>query len=310
MGFSTSQFFYNGKGKCHHCRIGRLRKRSSLIDSIQTDALGGLMKILVISLISLVLAAASDPPAKSPPRSNPPLVEFHDGRLSVKATNVPLKELLSEMQKKSGIAVELKDTKAAERRFSIELKSVLPTRAFEEVLRDLNYAFLYSGNRLSQVLILPPGAEITQRQTEKGPQSTKRFGERSERAEKGALKPERDQKALKQKTVDSRVQSKLAAIAELEDSDDPKSIRALGDMLVDPSTDVKEAALSALTDKEGSLATQMIRRGLDDRAPEFRIEVLEALAERKDTESLRRGMADPNRDVRERAAELLQEAKR
>jgi hypothetical protein len=268
------------------------------------------MKILVISLISLTLAAAADPPAKSPPRSKPPLVEFQNGRLSVKATNVPLKELLSEMQKKSGIVVELKDTKAAERPFSIDLKSVLPTHAFEEVLRGLNYAFLYSGNRLSQVLILPPGVEITQRQVEKGPpQPTKRSEGRFDRAEKGSLKAEREQKALKQKTMDSRVQSKLAAIAEMEASDDPKSIVALGDMLADPSPEVKEAALSALTDKEGSLPTQMIRRGLNDRAAEFRIEVLEALAERKDIESLRRGMADSNKDVRERAAELLEQSK-
>jgi HEAT repeats len=266
------------------------------------------MKILVISLISLVLAAAADPPAKSPPRSKP-LVEFQNGRMSVKATKVLLKDLLSEMEKKSGIAVELKDIKAAERPLSIDLKSVLPTRAFQEVLRDLNYAFLYSENRLSQVLILPPGVEISQRQVEKGPQPTKRFDGRFDRAEKGPLKAEREQKALKQKTIDSRVQSKLAAIAELEDSDDPKSIVALGDMLADPSPEVKEAALSALTDKEGSLATQMIRRGLNDRTPEFRIEVLEALGERKDIESLRRGMADSNKDVRERAAELLEQSK-
>jgi HEAT repeat protein len=53
----------------------------------------------------------------------------------------------------------------------------------------------------------------------------------------------------------------------------------------------------------------MIRRGLNDRTPEFRIEVLEALAERKDIESLRRGMADSNKDVRERAAELVEEFK-
>jgi HEAT repeats len=265
------------------------------------------MKILVISLISLVLAAASDPPAKSPPRSKP-LVEFQNGRMSVKATNVPLKELLSEMEKKSGIAVELKDTKAAERPLSIDLKSVLPTRAFQEVLRDLNYAFLYSGNRLSQVLILAPGVGISQRQVDKGP-PTKGFEGGFDRAEKDPLKAEREQKALKQKTVDSRVQSKLATIAELEDSDDSKSIVALGDMLADPSPEVKEAALSALTGKKGSLATQMIRRGLNDRTPEFRIEVLEALAERKDIESVRRGMADPNKDVRERAAELLEKSK-
>jgi hypothetical protein len=267
------------------------------------------MKILLISLSSLVLAAASDPPAKSPPRSRPPLVEFQEGRMSVKATSVPLKELLSEMEKKSGIVVELKDTKAAEKPFSIDLKSVLPTRAFEEVLRGLNYAFLYSGNRLSQVLILPPGVEIAQSQIEKGPQPTKRFEGRSERAEKGPLKGEREQKALKQQTLDSRVQAKLAAIAELERSDEPKSIVALGDMLADSSAEVKEAALLALTDKESPLATEMIRRGMNDRSPEFRIEVLEALAERKDIEGLRRGLADSNKALRERAAKLLEQSK-
>jgi hypothetical protein len=265
------------------------------------------MKILVISLIPIVLAAAGDPAMKSPPRTKP-LVEFQNGRMSVKATNVPLKEILSEIAKKSDIAIDLKDTKAAETPLSIDLKTVLPTRAFQEILRNLNYAFVYSGNRLSQVLILPPGVEISQRQIEREPQPTKRFEGRFDRAEKSSVKTEREQKALKQ-TVDSRVQSRLAAIAELENSDDPKSIAALGDMLADPSPDVKEAALSALTDKEGPLATEMIRRGMNDRAPEFRIEVLEALSERKDIESLRRGMADSNKDVRERAAKLLEQAK-
>jgi ribosome-binding factor A len=205
--------------------------------------------------------------------------------------------------------VELKDTKAAETRLSIELISVLPTRAFQEVLRDLNYAFLYSGNRLSQVVILPPGAEVSDRQVEKGPQPTKRSEGRFDRAAKSPLKGEREQKALKQKTVDSRVQAKLTAIEELEHSDDPKSIVALGDMLADSNAEVKEAALFALTEKEGPLATEMIRRGMNDRTPEFRIEVLEALAERKDIESLQKGMADSNKAVRELAAKLLEQAK-
>jgi len=52
----------------------------------------------------------------------------------------------------------------------------------------------------------------------------------------------------------------------------------------------------------------MIRRGLNDRDPELRIEALEALAERNDVESLRRGMTDSNEDVRERAADLLEES--
>ena len=211
------------------------------------------------------------------------------------------------MEEKSGIVVELKDTEAAERSLSIDLKSALPARAFRTVLRDLNYVFVYSANRLSQVLILPRGAGISQRQPAKESQSTKGDEGRFDRIEKGPAKAKRDVVALKRET-DPRVRAELAAIMELEDSDDPSSIATLGNMLADPSPDVRSAALSALTAKEGPLATRMIRRGLNDRDPELRIEALEALAERNDVESLRRGMTDSNEDVRERAADLLEES--
>jgi HEAT repeats len=226
-------------------------------------------------------------------------VEFQNGRMSIQSTGAPLKEILGEMEEKSGIVVDLKDPEAAERSLSIELKSALPALAFRKVLRDLNYVFVYSGNRLSQVLILPRGAEISQRQPAKEPQSTK--------SDEGPAKAKRELMALKGKT-DPRVRAELAAITELEESDDPSSIATLGNMLADPSPDVRAAALSALTAKEGPLATRMIRRGLNDRNPELRIEALEALAERNDVESLRGGMTDSNEDVRERAADLLEES--
>ena len=109
------------------------------------------------------------------------------------------------------------------------------------------------------------------------------------------------------RNTDPRVRKgKLAVIAKLDEAGDPTSIAALGDKLADSSPEVRSAALSALTDKDSSLATQMIRRGLSDRDPEFRIEALEALAERKDIESLRRGMAGFERrreGARDRAVE-------
>ena len=256
-------------------------------------------RALAFVVVSLVVAAVTVPPAQSLPRSKP-VVELQNGRMSIQSTGAPLKEILGEMEEKSGIVVELKDTEAAERSLSIDLKSALPARAFRKVLRDLNYVFVYSGNRLSQVLILPRGAEISQRQPAKESQSTKSD-------EGGPAKVKREMMALKQKT-DPRVRAELAAITELEESDDPGSIATLGNMLADPSPDVRAAALSALTAKEGPLATRMIRRGLNDRNPELRIEALEALAERNDVESLRRGMTDSNEDVRERAADLLEES--
>jgi hypothetical protein len=111
--------------------------------------------------------------------------------MSIQSTGAPLKEILGEMEEKSGIVVELKDTEAAERSLSIDLKSALPARAFRKVLRDLNYVFVNSGNRLSQVLILPRGAEISQRQHAKESQSTKSDEGRFDRIEKGPAKAKR-----------------------------------------------------------------------------------------------------------------------
>jgi HEAT repeats len=68
---------------------------------------------------------------------------------------------------------------------------------------------------------------------------------------------------------------------------------------------VKEAALRALSDKKGANVTQMLRRGLNDADPDFRIDVLEILADREDLDSLRKAVADRNREVRETAADLL-----
>jgi HEAT repeat protein len=105
-----------------------------------------------------------------------------------------------------------------------------------------------------------------------------------------------------------RVATRLDAIQAAEVFDDSKSLIVLAHALSDPSSEVKEAALGALTEKSGTDVTQAIRRGLKDADPEFRMEVLEALAEQGDLESLHIAKVDPSDEVRERAAELLEGA--
>ena len=68
---------------------------------------------------------------------------------------------------------------------------------------------------------------------------------------------------------------------------------------------MKTAALRALADNRGATVTQVLRRGLNDSDAEFRIEVLETLADRRDLESLRKALADRNQEVRANAADLL-----
>jgi hypothetical protein len=103
-----------------------------------------------------------------------------------------------------------------------------------------------------------------------------------------------------------RAAARIETIDAMSNSNDEKSLTALGNALADPNREVKEAALDALADRKSPLATELLRRGLDDPDPEFRLEVLETLADRQDIESLRRAKSDPDQDVRERAAELLE----
>lgn len=261
------------------------------------------MKILLIFLALLMLVASTDAASTSSPKSKA-LVGFENERLSVKAVDVPLKVLLSEIEAKSGMVIDLKDSKAAERQSSANFKNLLPTQAFQEILQDLNFAFFYSGTRLARVLILPPKDQTSRARSELT--NPNRIGQRFPRAENAPLKPGAAPKSTGENSKDSQVMAKLEAIEAMEDSNDPKSVAALGEALTDQNREVKDAALGALADKKRENVTRMLRRGLNDPDPEFRIEVLEALADRGDIDSLQRALADRNQDVRETAADLLE----
>ena len=260
------------------------------------------MKLLALTLFALMLAAENEP--ESNIDVNPKLaVEFKNERLSVHAEEVPLRELLAEIEEKCGINFILRDEKAAANLITLDLKDLAPASALEEILRGLNFAYFYSGTRLARVVILPQGVGMIG----PGGRAPSLGGSRGRLPGAGNLQPKAQaiKKTPEQIKEESRVAAKLEAIDDLEDKNDPKSIAALAEMLSDPSPEVKDAALQALADKEGSNVTQLIRRGLNDRDPGFRLEVL---ADRGDLDSLRKAKSDADIDVRERAADLLERA--
>jgi hypothetical protein len=120
--------------------------------------------------------------------------------------------------------------------------------------------------------------------------------------------PSRKPQKSSEELEDHRVAVRLDAIQEAENFDNATSFAVLAHAMSDPSREVKDAALEVLMERHGTDVTHAIRRGLDDSDPEFRLEVLEALAEHGDLESLRTAQLDPSEEVRERAAELLESA--
>ncbi|HZM91740.1 MAG TPA: HEAT repeat domain-containing protein [Blastocatellia bacterium] len=131
-----------------------------------------------------------------------------------------------------------------------------------------------------------------------------RMGRQFVRADIVPIEPGAVPRLAGENSKDSDVTAKLDAIEAMADSDDPKSIAALGEALTDQNRKVKEAALQVLADKKGANVTEMLRRGLNDADPDFRIDVLEILAGR-DLDSLREALADRNQEVRETAADLF-----
>jgi HEAT repeats len=259
------------------------------------------MNIVIIFIASLMLIASTDAASTSLSKSKP-LIGFEQGRLSVNAVDVPLKVLLSEIEEKSGIVIDLRDSNAAAKRFSVDFKNLLPALAFREILQDLNFAFFYSGTRLARVLILPSADQPPKASKLMNPNHR---DQQFLRARIAPIEPVAALRLAGESSKDRDVTAKLDVIEAMEDSDDPRSIAALGEALTDQNRKVKEAALRALSDKKGANVTQMLRRGLNDADPDFRIDVLEILADREDLDSLRKAVADRNREVRETAADLL-----
>jgi hypothetical protein len=254
------------------------------------------MRILLILLASLLFVAGTDAASTNLSKKRP-LVGFEKGRMSARAMDVPLEDLLSEIEEKSGIVIELKDSKAAAKRYSVEFKNLVPALAFRAILEHLNFAFFYSGTRLARVLILPSGDQTRKARSEL--MIPDPMGRHFVRADGVQIKPEARPRLAGETNRDSEVTAKLDAIEAMADSDDSKSIAALGEALSDQNRKVKAAALQLLAEKRGENVTEILRLGLNDADPDFRMDVLEILADRGDLDSLRKALADLNRDVRQ-----------
>lgn len=232
--------------------------------------------LLVISLFVIAAEVAS-----SETSTVNPFVSFSEGRLSIRAVEVSLKDLLQEISEKCDIVVELMDQKAEEERLTLELFDFFPEMAFKEILQGFSFAFFYNNARLAHVVALsvaalPPNLSLPAPSPRPPPSVSK---PRSEPA------PD---------------------FEELLERNRAEGIKVLSDALASPDSDIKSSALEVLTEQEGADVIPVLSGALRDPDPEFRMEVLEALADKGETQLVRSALSDQNIEVREKAAELLE----
>ncbi|MBI4488602.1 MAG: HEAT repeat domain-containing protein [Deltaproteobacteria bacterium] len=233
-------------------------------------------------VIPFALIAAEVTPAESVN----PLVEFSKGRLTVRAVEVSLNDLLGEIGKRIGIAVEIRDQEAEEKRVTLNLVNLSPSQAFEEILRGLSFAFFYDDGRLAHVVALPAASA-----SESSP-SQLSLSTSSPRPSPRGFKPTRSEPGPDFEQLLKRSRD--------------EGMKALSQALASPDSDVKSSALEVLTEQEGPDVIPILSGALRDPDPEFRMEVLEALADKREFHTLRSALSDQSREVRERAAELLE----
>lgn len=261
----------------------------------------------IIAVFVILMAAPASPNTDAVN----PLVKFFEGRLSIRAVNVSLKDLVQEIRKKSGIVVDLRDAKGAEKRITIELVNLTPARALEEILRGLSFASFYNYNGLFQVVVVSPDASPPQLTLSKTPQPRPQPRQPFKPDFEELLKRNRDEglKAIAQVLKGGNRRDKLQAVEALESfgsADDPEIIWLLGEALADSDRAVKKSALEALADKEGAAVIPLLTAGLRDPDPSIRIEVLEALGEKRALDLVRGALSDPDSEVRETAQELVE----
>lgn len=271
---------------------------------------------VLMNTVAPILAAfalAAQPSANPQPAKI--FVKFSQGRISIRAVEVPLKDLADEIRKQSGIVVEVKDPKAAEKRITLELNNVAPAVAFEDILRGLNFASFYEAGRLAQVVILSPEsgpAPVTPaKPTPARSQPVRRptnpapdFDEMLERNQAEGLR------AIAQAVKGNDRRNKLAALEALDTTEHPEVFRILGEALSDADEPVRKAALKVLEDKDGPAVMPLLKVALRDTASSIRIDAIEALADKGEFQLMTSVLTDPDEGVREKARDLLERARK
>jgi hypothetical protein len=257
--------------------------------------------------IFAVFALAAASPQKQAAKLS---VKFSQGRLSVNAVGVPLNDVAQEISKQSGIVVEVKDTKAAEKPMTVDLNNVAPALAFEEILRGLNFASFYDHGRLSQVVVLSPTAVPPKAVSVKPaspPQAVRPsadpvpdFEELLERNRAEGMR------AIAQALRGTERNHKIAAVHALESVEHPEVFKLLSEALNDADVAVRRAALDVVSDKEGPAVMPLLRTAFRDLDSSIRIEALEALADQGELQLVKSALSDMDKDVRERAKDLLE----
>ncbi len=246
--------------------------------------------------------------------ANPDII-FDRGRLSVKLKNAPLDKVLKDIMAQSGARIWLSDS--IDTAVTIEFKDLPIRDGVHKILKDKNYAFVYSPNEKKEGSL----AFIKQNKTD---DTSNRVND--ELLQRSRLKPQPPLKKgrgrgdmmpfelLAKDALEGGDPSKREdAVIALGESKDKRTVEILSKVLAgDPSEDVRLSSIDALITTGEKNIVEPLSFALKDLSSEVRQSALEALAEvggESIQELIKGALNDEDTAVRELAQELLDDFK-
>ncbi len=233
-------------------------------------------------------------------------VGFIDGRLTVNARDMSLRELLTEIAKESGFTLVL--LSPLQDKMTVEFKQLPLHKAFERILRHRNFAVEYHTS--AGVSPRVAGLWVFQNSEQNGPAQTIVFTKPEANRSQAATAV--DNNVVQAVFVSPNPEDREDAVETLGQSGQTDQIGNLSLALTDVNTDVREAAIDALADIGGDEAAQALAVALGDENAALREGAVDALGKiggKTAIQVLARALQDNDEFVRETAAEVLSQIK-
>lgn len=263
--------------------------------------------LLLLSFPVLGLGASGD----SGTGSSSFVLKVKDNLLTLKANDIPLKEVLTEIVNQTGIHILIHGE--LEEVLSADFSGLPLDEGLRRLIKDSNYVFIYETGKgkggeppIKQVIIY-----------------SKKGGGPTERLESRVMVPEKREKhlpeTLEEASLDSLVRAlkdkdpgvREEAVDRLVELDDRRVIIPLTRVLLqDSAPDVRETAAEALGELGDKRAVRPLVQALRDREAGVRESAVDALAEiggQEAINALKGALRDEDEDVREAAADALEE---
>ncbi len=238
-------------------------------------------------------------------------IKFNNGQLSVKLKDAPLEKVLKEIMSQSGARIWLNDS--IDMNVTSEFQNVYIEEGVRKILKDKNYAFIYTPNELKEGKLSIVNASKTKETFLK---------EKQEPPQKVPLKPVvKKEKMKKEKpSFESLVKDALGnedaskredAIIALGETKDKRAIEIITKALLnDANEDVRLSSIDALLEIGDKSVIDPISKALTDKDPWVRESAVEALGELGGDDAIefvKSALSDEDGSVRELAQETLEE---